>query len=156
MRVLKCTSCVTLMQALNLFESYFLYYNMEFIMLVKLYYFKVFFRSEFLRFQTFFPLLNCFFKWSYPPSSKLSFPRRLVVMMAFATTGMLSTGDKQMFLFHEFFYLCTWIQCLNLMSVHLSSLWKCTHRQVQCTDLPIKHLLHVCVILWESQRWIIS
>lgn len=117
---------------------------------------RSFFVLNFWGSKHFFPSLTVFLKWSYPPSSKLSFPRRLVVMMAFATTGMLSTGDKQMFLFHEFFYLCTWIQCLNLMSVHLSSLWKCTHRQVQCTDLPIKHLLHVCVILWESQRWIIS
>lgn len=53
---------MTLMQALNLFESYFLHYNMEFIIPVKLYYFKVSSHSKFLWLQTFSPLIDYFLK----------------------------------------------------------------------------------------------
>lgn len=94
MRILKFTSCVTLMQALNLFESYFLHCNMEFIISVKLYYFKCSSHSKFLWFPKFSPPIDIFFfKGTYPPSSfsELSFSERLVVMVA---GGVLSTGEK--------------------------------------------------------------
>lgn len=145
MQVLKCPSCVTLMQALNLFESYFLPSNKEFIITVKLYYFKVFFHSKFLWFQTCSSLIYCFFffKWAYPPSSssssEMSFPKILLVMVA---TDVLRTGDQ---LCAEFLHLYTWAYYLAL--IELSSLfqWKYTHKEVQCTNLFIKHLLHVRV-----------
>lgn len=144
MRVLKCTSCVTLMQALNLFESYFLHYNMEFIIPVKLYYFKVSSYSKFLWLQTFSPLIDYFFfKWAHPPpsSSKLSFPERLVLVV---TRAVLSTREKWMLLFPDFLYLHTRAQYLGLMSSQLSPPWKYTRREVQCTNLFIQNLLHVC------------
>ena len=80
MRVLKCNSCVTLMQALNLFESYFFPCNIKFIISVVLYYFKVSSHSKFLCFQTFSSVIYFFFfKWASPPasssSSELSFPK---------------------------------------------------------------------------------
>lgn len=63
---------MTLMQALNLFESYFRHYNMEFIIPVKLYYFKVSSHSKFLWLQTFSPLIDYFLK-----NGHIDYPYRL-------------------------------------------------------------------------------